>query len=552
MSPDLELALSLADDADAITLPRFRAHDLRVETKADLTPVSEADRAAEAALRERLARERPGEPVLGEEEGGDDTSGWILDPIDGTRNYTRGIPVWATLIAYADRVAVVSAPALGRRWWAERGAGAFANGEPIRVSAVGGSRTRPSSTGSSGRRLRGRTTPGTCAASATSGRTCSSPRARRTRPSTRPGLEDLGLGADEGDRRGGGRPLRELRLLERRPRRQRAALSRPPRRSGRGRRRRARRRAGRSACGPGPRGGGTGSRPPRRARAATRGGARAARASRGAERSQPARRSASAFGPVTESVFTALTSGQSAASRPRHARLRPQAMSETAIRSKRRCELPVGGGQPAPLGRVDDEPVADVDELLELRLPPRRQPAPAAEGRQVGDQERLHDRAGTQRLLAAEAELDHLRADLTLGAGDREALERDLDADRVGTARVREEQDRARRVQLLEPGQRPARRGRPLRRRPGDVRHHARARPLGMVDAQLGQALLDLGDDAGHQMAAGVRSPVSGRRLAALGRGVGRLRCRWHRCRRGGAKRTGRLEGREATWKPCW
>ena len=90
--------------------------------------------AVEAALRARLARERPGEPVLGEEEGGEDTSGWILDPIDGTRNYTRGIPVWATLIAFAERVAVVSAPALGRRWWAERGHGAYANGEPIHVS----------------------------------------------------------------------------------------------------------------------------------------------------------------------------------------------------------------------------------------------------------------------------------------------------------------------------------------------------------------------------------------------------------------------------------
>jgi len=137
LSPDLELALSLADDADAITLARFRAHDLRVETKPDLTPVSEADRAVEAALRKRLARERPGEAVFGEEEGGEDASGWILDPIDGTRNYTRGIPVWATLIAYADRVAVVSAPALGRRWWAERGGGAYANGERIRVSAIG-------------------------------------------------------------------------------------------------------------------------------------------------------------------------------------------------------------------------------------------------------------------------------------------------------------------------------------------------------------------------------------------------------------------------------
>lgn len=136
MSPDLQLALSLADDADAISLARFRAADLRVETKPDLTPVSEADRAVETALRERLARERPGDPVLGEEEGGEDASGWILDPIDGTRNYTRGIPVWATLIAYADRVAVISAPALGRRWWAERGTGAFADGEPIGVSRV--------------------------------------------------------------------------------------------------------------------------------------------------------------------------------------------------------------------------------------------------------------------------------------------------------------------------------------------------------------------------------------------------------------------------------
>ena len=136
MSPDLELALSLADDADAISLARFRALDLRVETKPDLTPVSEADRAVETALRARLAHERPGDPVLGEEEGGDDASGWILDPIDGTRNYTRGIPVWATLIAYADRVAVVSAPALGRRWWAERGAGAFANGERMHVSGI--------------------------------------------------------------------------------------------------------------------------------------------------------------------------------------------------------------------------------------------------------------------------------------------------------------------------------------------------------------------------------------------------------------------------------
>ena len=80
--------------------------------------------------------------MLGEEEGGEDTSGWILDPIDGTRNYTRGIPVWATLIAYAERIAVVSAPALGRRWWAERGSGAFADGSRSTSRRSSGSRTR--------------------------------------------------------------------------------------------------------------------------------------------------------------------------------------------------------------------------------------------------------------------------------------------------------------------------------------------------------------------------------------------------------------------------
>jgi histidinol-phosphatase len=133
---DLAFALALADDADTIAMARFRAADLHVETKPDLTPVSEADRLVESTLRGRIAQERPGEAVLGEEEGGEDTSGWILDPIDGTRNYTRGIPVWATLIAYAERIAVVSAPALGRRWWAERGSGAFADGEPIHVSGI--------------------------------------------------------------------------------------------------------------------------------------------------------------------------------------------------------------------------------------------------------------------------------------------------------------------------------------------------------------------------------------------------------------------------------
>jgi histidinol-phosphatase len=139
---DLAYALELADAADALTLPRFRASDLRVETKPDLTPVTDADRAAERLLRERIARDRPGESVLGEEEGDDGGSiRWIVDPIDGTRNFSRGIPAWATLIALERNgqivCGVVSAPALGRRWWAARGEGAFANGSAIGVSSVG-------------------------------------------------------------------------------------------------------------------------------------------------------------------------------------------------------------------------------------------------------------------------------------------------------------------------------------------------------------------------------------------------------------------------------
>lgn len=141
MNADLRFALELADAADAITLARFRALDLQVETKPDLTPVSEADRGAEEAVRELVARRRPGEIVFGEELGG--TGGavrWIVDPIDGTKNYVRGIPVWATLLALERHgrveLAVVSAPALGRRWWAARGEGAWADGERCRVSRV--------------------------------------------------------------------------------------------------------------------------------------------------------------------------------------------------------------------------------------------------------------------------------------------------------------------------------------------------------------------------------------------------------------------------------
>jgi histidinol-phosphatase len=138
---DLRYALELADAADALTLPRFRATDLRVETKPDLTPVTDADRAVERMMRERIARDRPGEGVLGEEEGDDGGSvRWIVDPIDGTKNFSRGIPVWASLIALErdGRVVcgVASAPALGHRWWAARGEGAFRDGERIEVSRI--------------------------------------------------------------------------------------------------------------------------------------------------------------------------------------------------------------------------------------------------------------------------------------------------------------------------------------------------------------------------------------------------------------------------------
>jgi histidinol-phosphatase len=148
---DLTLALELADLADAITRARFRASDLVVETKPDLTPVTEADKAVERALRDRLAELRPDDAIVGEEYGSSEAATekrrrWIVDPIDGTKNYVRGIPVWGTLLALQDgdqtTVGVVSAPALQRRWWAARGAGAFAHDElsdaprPLRVSGV--------------------------------------------------------------------------------------------------------------------------------------------------------------------------------------------------------------------------------------------------------------------------------------------------------------------------------------------------------------------------------------------------------------------------------
>ncbi|WP_348787351.1 inositol monophosphatase family protein [Leifsonia sp. NPDC080035] len=145
---DLDLALRLADRADEISSARFRSRDLHVDTKPDRTHVTEADLAVERALREELASERPEDGILGEEYGteGDAHRQWIIDPIDGTANYLRGVPVWGTLIALAvdgvQVVGVVSSPALGKRWWAATGAGAWtrdaagAEPRPLRVSGV--------------------------------------------------------------------------------------------------------------------------------------------------------------------------------------------------------------------------------------------------------------------------------------------------------------------------------------------------------------------------------------------------------------------------------
>jgi histidinol-phosphatase len=147
LTDDLRLAHLLADDADSITMSRFRALDLHVTAKPDLTPVSDADTAVEEALRRTLSRARPRDAVQGEEmaDTGWGPRRWVIDPIDGTKNFIRGVPVWATLIALLinDEVAigVVSAPALGRRWWASLGGGAYAgkslmSATPCRVSDV--------------------------------------------------------------------------------------------------------------------------------------------------------------------------------------------------------------------------------------------------------------------------------------------------------------------------------------------------------------------------------------------------------------------------------
>ena len=120
---DLELASTLADRADKITVARFGALDLRVDTKPDLSPVTDADEAVEAEIRRILARQRPDDAIFGEEQGGTpvlEGRQWVIDPIDGTKNFVRGVPVWASLIALLEDgipiVGMVSAPALNRRW----------------------------------------------------------------------------------------------------------------------------------------------------------------------------------------------------------------------------------------------------------------------------------------------------------------------------------------------------------------------------------------------------------------------------------------------------
>lgn len=147
---DLALAHVLADSADSLSLARFRALDLRVDSKPDMTPVTDADSGVEEVIRQSLSRARPRDAVLGEEMGfshGTTSSNrrWIIDPIDGTANFVRGVPVWATLIALFEGtepvVGVVSAPVVGRRWWAAKGTGAFAGrhrnrAQRIQVSGV--------------------------------------------------------------------------------------------------------------------------------------------------------------------------------------------------------------------------------------------------------------------------------------------------------------------------------------------------------------------------------------------------------------------------------
>ncbi|MHB1090972.1 MAG: inositol monophosphatase family protein [Ilumatobacteraceae bacterium] len=141
---ELALAVRLADAADAVSLAGYRSRDFSVERKADNSEVTEIDRATERAISDVLRSERPTHGIYGEEHGitGDIDAEfqWVIDPIDATTNFIRGVPVWGSLIALVHEdvpvLGIVSAPALGFRWWAKIGAGAFCNGSQIHVSAV--------------------------------------------------------------------------------------------------------------------------------------------------------------------------------------------------------------------------------------------------------------------------------------------------------------------------------------------------------------------------------------------------------------------------------
>lgn len=146
LSDDLALALRIADEADRVSMRRFDAPDLEIATKTDASHVTEADLATERAIRDVLQAERPEDGIFGEEYGssGDAARQWVIDPIDGTANYLKGIPMWATLIALVvdgvPRVGVVSQPAIGRRWWGATGLGAWTatpGGEPRRLAVSG-------------------------------------------------------------------------------------------------------------------------------------------------------------------------------------------------------------------------------------------------------------------------------------------------------------------------------------------------------------------------------------------------------------------------------
>jgi histidinol-phosphatase len=138
---DLRLAHVLADDADSLTTARFRALDLHVMSKPDLTPVTDADHAVEESIRRTLSRVRSRDAITGEEQGttGHSQRRWVVDPIDGTKNFVRGVPVWATLIALVvdDEVVlgVVSAPMLQKRWWASKGNGAWTGRSLLKATA---------------------------------------------------------------------------------------------------------------------------------------------------------------------------------------------------------------------------------------------------------------------------------------------------------------------------------------------------------------------------------------------------------------------------------